>query len=165
MTHYPIKHPVIFLAFGLGSGLAPKAPGTAGSALALVFLPLLACLGWWGSAIFIVVAAIFGVWLCGQAAHILGVHDHASIVWDEFVGQWLALFPIVGIAAINAETVVATLLAFALFRLFDIKKPWPISWCDQHLEGGLGIMLDDIIAGLVAGGVLWGIMVSGFWPF
>ncbi len=155
MNPYPIRHPVIFLAFGLGSGLSPKAPGTAGSALALLFFPLLAAAGFWGYLGITVAAALAGIWLCGRAAHMLGVHDHAGIVWDEFVGQWLALLPLVATAAWDGATVLNLLLGFIAFRVLDIAKPWPISWCDRHLEGGFGIMFDDVLAGLAAGGVMW----------
>lgn len=155
MALYPIKNPVIFLAFGLGSGLSPKAPGTAGSALALVFFPVLVALGLWGSIALIVIASLFGFWLCGKAADILKVHDHEAIVWDEFVGQWISLLPLVAGAAWQPSTYVGVALAFLLFRFFDILKPWPISWCDHNLKGGFGIMVDDILAGLAAGGVLW----------
>lgn len=162
MAQYPIKNPIIFLAFGLGSGLSPKAPGTAGSALSLVFFPLLCMLGLWGSVAFIVVATLFGFWLCGKAADILKVHDHSAIVWDEFVGQWIALLPLLASATWNIQTYVGVILAFILFRFFDILKPWPISWCDKHLEGGFGIMVDDLLAGIAAGGILW-FIVSKNW--
>jgi phosphatidylglycerophosphatase A len=162
MAQYPIKNPIIFLAFGLGSGLSPKAPGTAGSALSLVFFPLLCILGLWGSVAFIVVATLFGFWLCGKAADILKVHDHSAIVWDEFVGQWIALLPLLASATWNIQTYVGVILAFILFRFFDILKPWPISWCDKHLEGGFGIMVDDLLAGIAAGGILW-FIVSKNW--
>ncbi len=162
MPPYPIKNPIIFLAFGLGSGLSPKAPGTAGSALALVFFPVLVTLGLWGSIGLIVAASIFGVWLCGKAADILKVHDHSAIVWDEFVGQWLSLLPLLAIADWNTATYIGILLAFVLFRIFDILKPWPISWCDKNLHGGLGIMFDDVLAGLAAGGLMWLIVDAGW---
>ena len=165
MSSYPIKNPIIFLAFGLGSGLSPKAPGTAGSALALVFFPLLVALGLWGSIALIVVASVFGIWLCGKAADILQVHDHEAIVWDEFVGQWLSLLPLVASAAWQPSTYVGVVLAFILFRFFDILKPWPISWCDKNLHGGFGIMIDDILAGLAAGGVLWFITSQNWLAF
>jgi phosphatidylglycerophosphatase A len=165
MAQYPIKNPIIFLAFGLGSGLSPKAPGTAGSALALVFFPLLCMLGLWGSVAFIVAAALLGFWLCGKAADILKVHDHAAIVWDEFVGQWIALLPLLASAAWNTQTYVGIVLAFVLFRFFDILKPWPISWCDKHLEGGFGIMVDDLLAGIAAGGILWFIVSKNWLAF
>lgn len=164
MPQYPIRNPVIFLAFGLGSGLSPKAPGTAGSLLSLLFFPVLAALGLWGSVALIVAAAIFGVWLCGRAAEILGVHDHEGIVWDEFVGQWMTLLPLLGGAAWDGATVLNVMLGFILFRVFDILKPWPISWCDKHLEGGFGIMFDDVLAGAAAGGCVW-LLAYNHWLF
>lgn len=161
-TPYPIKHPIIFLAFGLGSGLSPKAPGTAGSALSLLFFPLLVALGLWGSIALIIIASLFGIWLCGAAADILKVHDHEAIVWDEFVGQWITLLPIIATAAWNAQTLLEVIAGFILFRFFDILKPWPISWCDHHLQGGFGIMFDDVLAGFAAGGVLWLVTYNGW---
>ncbi|HLR87276.1 MAG TPA: phosphatidylglycerophosphatase A [Wenzhouxiangella sp.] len=136
-----------FLAFGFGSGLAPVAPGTAGSvaavlpALALIKLPL----PW--LALFLVAAFAFGVWLCGRTGRRLGVHDHSGIVFDEFVGMWLVL-------AFVPASAVWWLAAFAAFRLFDIVKPWPIGWLDRRIGGGLGVMLDDVLAAIYALAVL-----------
>lgn len=161
---YPIRNPIVFFAFGLGSGLAPKGPGTAGSAVALLFFPLLTAVSLPMALAIIAVASVLGVWLCGRAAEILGVHDHSSIVWDEFVGQWLTLVPLFGHSAWDMASLANVLIGFGLFRLFDIAKPWPISWCDRHVHGGLGIMLDDILAGVLAGGVLWGLFSKG-WLF
>jgi phosphatidylglycerophosphatase A len=92
----------------------------------------------------VVLAAIIGISICGVAAERLGVHDHGGIVWDEFVGLWIAM-------AFLPPTYVSLALGFVLFRLFDIIKPWPISWLDKHVGGGLGIMIDDVVAGLAAG--------------
>ncbi|MFT0212599.1 phosphatidylglycerophosphatase A [Pseudomonas sp. F1_0610] len=136
-----------FLAFGLGSGLAPKAQGTWGSVVGLAFVPFLFLLPLWAYAAIIVLASIFGIWLCDKVSKDLGVHDHNSIVWDEFVGVWITLF--------CAPTgFVWLLVGFVLFRFFDILKPWPIGWADRKVHGGLGIMLDDIIAGVLAAAVL-----------
>ena len=88
-------------------------------------------------------ATAFGVYIWHVAAEKLGVHDHGGIVWDEFAGLWLALFALPG-------GFWWPLLGFALFRLFDIWKPFPISWFDSQVKGGLGIMVDDIIAGSFA---------------
>ncbi|MDZ7789570.1 MAG: phosphatidylglycerophosphatase A [Xanthomonadales bacterium] len=128
-----------FLAFGFGSGLAPFAPGTAGSlaaiplALPLVYLPLPA-------AIAVIAAAFaFGVWLCGRVGRRLGVHDHSGIVFDEFVGLWLVLVLVPFHWA-------WWLAAFAVFRIFDAAKPWPIGWFDRRVHGGFGVMLDDVLA-------------------
>ncbi len=154
MSPINIKHPVLFLAFGFGSGLSPKAPGTMGSLLALPLFFLLTLLPLWAYWAVLVLATVAGIWLCGRAAQLLGVHDHAGIVWDEFVGQWLALTVLLPVAAWSWSTVAWVALGFGLFRLFDILKPWPISWCDEHVHGGFGIMIDDILAGILAGLVL-----------
>ena len=132
-----------WLAFGLGSGLSPKAPGTVGSALALIFYIPLSHLPALAYAIAVIVAFAFGIWLCEETSRDLGEHDHGGIVWDEFVGIWLTLF-----MAPPEWTWVVT--GFALFRLLDILKPWPIKWADKRVEGGLGIMLDDVLAGIMA---------------
>ena len=137
------RDPVLFLAFGFGSGLAPRAPGTAGTvvgvlialaALPLAPLPRMAL----GAAL---VAA--GFWLCGEAARRVGVHDHPGIVWDEIAAvYWVLLVAPAGPGW--------WALGFVLFRFFDIVKPWPIRDLDHRLRGGTGIMLDDLAAGLYA---------------
>ncbi|WNL45393.1 phosphatidylglycerophosphatase A [Dyella sp. BiH032] len=139
-----------WIACGFGSGLAPKAQGTFGSLAALLpwlllrHLPLPLYIG------IVVLAFALGVWACGIAGRALGVDDHRSLVWDEFVGQWIALVP-----ALFAPWW-AVLAGFALFRLFDVAKPWPIGWLDRRWKGGLGVMADDAVAGLFAALVLWG---------
>jgi phosphatidylglycerophosphatase A len=147
-----LASPAGWLACGLGSGLAPKAQGTFGSLAALLpwlLLRELPAYAWLG----IVVAAFaIGVWACDVAGRILGVADHRSIVWDEFVGQWIALLP----ALLAPWWAVAA--GFVLFRLFDVWKPWPIGWFDRRVKGGLGVMLDDVIAGLFAAVVLFPIL-------
>ncbi|MCK0165022.1 phosphatidylglycerophosphatase A [Marinobacter sp. S6332] len=138
-----LKNPVHLLAFGFGSGAAPRAPGTWGS---LAAIPL-----WYGFAwlppiaywAIVALAFVLGVWLCGKTASDLKVHDHGGIVWDEFVGMWIALglFP---------DQIYGVLSAFLVFRFFDVLKPWPINWLDERLPGGLGIMVDDVVAGVMA---------------
>ena len=142
-----LRQPVHFLALGFGSGLAPVAPGTFGSlvglALALVALHL-------GFAVAIgatVVVTVAGFWICGESARRLGVHDHPGIVWDEVAGMMITM-----LAA--PRTWWGLLLAFGLFRLFDIWKPWPIREIDHGMRGGAGIMLDDVMAGFLAAIVL-----------
>lgn len=154
MSKPDLRHPVLLLAFGFGSGLAPKAPGTMGSLLALPFFALLAGLSLPVYLGVLVLTGLAGIWICGRAAAMMGVHDHEGIVWDEFVGQWLTLVVLVPVSSWNLTTLVWVALGFSLFRLFDIWKPWPIRWCDEHVHGGLGIMLDDLLAGVVAGVVL-----------
>ena len=82
-------------------------------------------------------------YICGRAANKLGVHDHAGIVWDEFVGLWVAM-------AFLPSTLASVICGFVLFRFFDIVKPWPIGWLDKKMHGGVGIMIDDIVAGFFA---------------
>lgn len=120
-----------------------KAPGTWGTLAAIPFYLFMADLAW-PLYLGIVLAAFFaGIYICEKTANDLGVHDHGGIVWDEFVGLWIALF-----LAPTGWLWVA--LGFGLFRLFDILKPWPISWLDKKLSGGFGIMIDDVLAGAFA---------------
>ena len=138
-----LKNPVHFLALGFGSGLIPLMPGTFGS---LAALPLLIPFLWsppYALLIAAILASIVGIYLCGKTADDMQVHDHGSIVWDEVAGilltfLWIPLSPL------------TVLLGFVLFRFFDILKPWPIKPIDKYVAGGLGIMLDDIVAGLMA---------------
>ena len=140
----PFLHPVTLLATWFGSGLAPKAPGTWG---ALAALPFGLALAWLGGGVLLAVAAVLcflvGIWASARYAAALGRDDPGAVVIDEVAGQWLALVP----AALDPMLVAA---AFLAFRAFDIFKPWPASWCDRTLKGGLGIMLDDMVAGLYA---------------
>lgn len=138
-----LRNPIHLLAFGFGSGTAPRAPGTWGS---LAAIPLYFLFFWappityW---VVVAVAFLVGIWLCGRTARDLKVHDHGGIVWDEFVGMWIVL-------GIHPETFQGVLFAFLLFRLFDVLKPWPICWFDEKMPGGLGIMFDDVLAGFMA---------------
>ena len=127
-----------FLAFGFGSGLLTSAPGTMGTLAAVPIAVLLAALGisqFW----FIALTFGLGVWLCDRVSRRLGVKDYGGIVWDEMVGYWLA----VAFVPFHWGWFLA---AFILFRAFDIAKPWPISLVEESFEGGLGIMLDDVLA-------------------
>ncbi len=142
------------LAFGFGSGLSPKAPGTMGTLAAIPLWWLLAQLPLGTYLIVVLIAAVAGIVICGRAADRLGVHDHGGIVWDEFVGFWIAM-------AALPVTWQSLILGFVLFRLFDILKPWPISWLDRRVSGGFGIMIDDVIAGLAAAGVITFLTASG----
>lgn len=99
----------------------------------------------------LVLTSLAGFYICGKTSRDWGVHDHNAIVWDEFVGLWITMFLI-------PPTWVNLLLGFALFRLFDIWKPWPIRWLDRTVHGGVGIMVDDIAAGVVAWAVLFSIV-------
>ena len=138
-----LASPPLLLAFGFGSGRARKAPGTFGTLAALPFAVLLLQLPLAAYLLVVLLAALVGIWLCKVASEHLNVHDHPGIVWDEFVGLWITFI------AVPAEWY-WLLVGFCLFRLFDIAKPWPIRWLDQHVHGGLGIMIDDILAGFFA---------------
>jgi len=144
-----LSTPAGWLACGFGSGLAPVAQGTFGSLAAILPWLLLRQLSLPLNVLVIVIGFAVGVWACDVAGRALGVDDHRSLVWDEFIGQWIALLP-----ALLAPWW-AVVLGFALFRLFDVWKPWPIRYLDQHLKGGLGVMMDDVIAGVFAAIVLW----------
>lgn len=138
-----LRHPLHLLAFGFGSGAVKRAPGTVGTLAAVPLFWLMSGVGPFGYALVVTLMFIAGVWLCHITARDLGVHDHPGIVWDEFVGLLLTL-------SAAPPGAVGLVFGFLWFRLFDIWKPWPIRWFDRHVEGGLGIMLDDVIAALFA---------------
>lgn len=142
--------PVHLLAFGFGSGAAPKAPGTFGTLAAVLLYWPLSTLTTEYYLWMLILTSLVGIFLCGKTAKDLNVHDHGGIVWDEFVGFWITMF----MAPAGLTWVV---IGFVLFRFFDIIKPWPISWIDKKVSGGLGIMLDDIVAGVMAALVLQGL--------
>lgn len=140
------RTPAGWLALGLGSGLSPIAPGTAGSAMALALAWLwLQCLMWlqwpllWPSLGMIALVFVLGVLASDSVCRQLKTHDHGAVVVDEFVGQWLVLL-------LAPVTLGGWLAAFLLFRLFDISKPWPARAADRHIHGGIGVMLDDVLA-------------------
>jgi len=139
----PFRRPVQFLAFGFGSGLSPWAPGTAGTLVAVPLYWLVAdwSLPWY--TLFVLLTALLGIGICSAASRELRVHDHPGIVWDEFVGYWITLW------AIPFDWV-WMLAGFVVFRVFDIVKPWPIGYFDRNVKGGVGIMVDDILAGIMA---------------
>jgi len=142
--------PAGWLACGFGSGLAPVAQGTSGSLAALLLWLLLRELP---LPIYLAVLLIgfgAGVWACNVASRALGVADHRSLVWDEFIGQWVALLPLLVLPA----PWWAIAFGFVLFRLFDVWKPWPISWLDRRVKGGMGVMIDDVVAGVFAAAAL-----------
>jgi phosphatidylglycerophosphatase A len=151
-----LLNPVHLLALGFGSGLAPKMPGTFGT---LAALPLVVMLSYFSSfAVYLIVTilvSIVGVWICGKAAADMGVHDDSSIVWDEVAGMLITMLAV----PLSWQTL---LLGFALFRFFDILKPWPISYLDKLVDGGFGIMVDDVLAGLFAVACLHLCLVLGW---
>jgi len=146
--------PVLFLAAGFGAGLAPLAPGTAGSLVGLALYFLLAQLPAWGYGLALALASIAGIPICSGASARLGVHDHAGVVWDEIAGMLLAMLP----AAVLPAGWLAPVAGFVLFRLFDIAKPGPIGRADRTLGGGAGVMADDLLAGACAAVVLWALL-------
>ncbi|GAL06767.1 phosphatidylglycerophosphatase A [Photobacterium aphoticum] len=149
-----MNNPWHLLATGFGSGLSPIIPGTMGTLAAIPLYLLIAQLPFAVYLLIILVSAIIGIRICQKTSDDMGVHDHGSIVWDEFVGFWITM------AIAPAVTWQWVLAGFVLFRFFDMVKPWPISWLDKHVHGGFGIMVDDILAGLMAMIALWGV---GYW--
>jgi len=150
-----LTDPVHFVAFGFGTGLAPFAPGTFGSLPGMLIFWLTADLGLYVQLAIALAMAASGVWLCGESARRIGVHDHGGIVWDEIVGMYLTLL-------VAPATLLGWVLAFVAFRVMDIVKPWPIRDLDHRLGGGAGIMLDDLVAALYAVILLafWGWLVN-----
>lgn len=135
-----LAHPAHFISLGFGSGLSPKAPGTAGTLLAWLLYPLLRAP--LSEAVFLaLLVALFvvGILAAERTGRALGVADHGGIVWDEMVATWLVLL-------LTPPTLLWQAVAVALFRFFDIVKPPPVGWADRSFKGGFGVMLDDLIA-------------------
>ena len=140
---HELKDPIVFIALGLGSGLSPKAPGTAGTLLTVPLVYLLQQQSLLVYALVTLFVVLTGSWVCGYAAKKLQVHDHSGIVYDEVAGFLITMI----LAPAGWYWMLG---GFALFRFFDAVKPWPISWIDKNIHGGFGIMLDDVIAGLIS---------------
>lgn len=136
-----LRNPIHFLSFGFGSGYMPVAPGTFGTLAAIPIFLLLSQFSTFNYVVIVSVMFLAGVWLCGYTSRALGVHDHKAIVWDEVVGYLITMLMV-------PPTFLNICAGFALFRLFDIWKPWPINLLDKNVHGGLGIMLDDVVAGV-----------------
>jgi len=141
---------VYWLAVGFGSGLASRAPGTAGTLVAVPIYLLLSQLVMWQYLAIVVLLLVAGVWICDVAAREMGVHDDPSIVWDEIVGYLITMIA-------SPPGWFWVIAGFVLFRLFDILKPWPIRTVDKQMKGGTGIMLDDV----VAAGFAWVVLQIG----
>jgi phosphatidylglycerophosphatase A len=141
------RNPVHWLACGFGAGLAPKAPGTAGTLAAVPVYLLVHAAGAWFYFGFTFAAFVAGIAICGYSARRMGVSDPSAVVWDEIVGYLITM-------AVAPYGPVWMAAGFALFRLFDIWKPWPIRLLDRRIKGGFGIMLDDAVAGVFAALVL-----------
>lgn len=142
-----LKNPTLFLAFGFGFGLVKKAPGTFGTIAAIPVYLLFAQTPFWLYSALTIIVTLVGIKICDDAATLLGEHDFNGIVWDEIAGYLITMWFV-------SFSWKAVFLGFLLFRFFDILKPFPIKWIDKHVEGGFGIMLDDVLAGIFAGGVL-----------
>lgn len=142
-----LTNPIHFLALGFGSGLIAKAPGTFGSMAALPLIFVCSLLNLPIYLTITVIACVLGIYMCGKTAEDMQVHDHGAIVWDEIAGMFCVFIAI----PFSWDT---ALLGFILFRWLDIQKPLLIGWIDKRFTDGLGIMLDDIVAGLIACGLL-----------
>ena len=140
-------NPIHFFAIGFGAGASPIMPGTMGT---LVAIPIYLLMQLFPLPIYTLILAAMiciGFWLCDVADKAAGVHDHSSIVWDEIVGYLLTMWAI-------PVSWISVVLGFLLFRLFDIWKPWPISWVNDKVGGGVGVVVDDLLAGVFAWVVL-----------
>ena len=164
---------VYWLGIGLGSGLPRRAPGTWGTVGALIVAIPLLSLGFVPFLMITILACLLGNAICGRTSELMGGHDNPHIVWDEWAGMWLTLLPLSYMGIANGSfwqnftqipTILAIIIAFILFRFFDIIKPPPIGWADKKVAGGLGIMLDDIIAGVMAAAV-WVIIYTFIFSF
>jgi phosphatidylglycerophosphatase A len=143
-ARFLVAHPAHFIALGFGSGLAPKAPGTFGTLASVALYWLLALVLPPLAIAFLAIPLFFlGVWACDVTGRHLGVQDHGAMVWDEIV----AFLPL---AALASAAWWLQLVAFLLFRLFDIWKPYPIRLVERNVKGGLGVMVDDLIAAAYA---------------
>ncbi|MBV9576711.1 MAG: phosphatidylglycerophosphatase A [Gammaproteobacteria bacterium] len=137
------QRPLYFIAFGLGSGAMPFAPGTFGTLMAIPFYLLIHPLPLTIYLIFVLCFIGLSSWICEQVSREISLHDHPGMCLDEFAGFFVTM--------IHAPTGFAwILIGFLLFRLFDIWKPWPISFLDEKIHGGFGMVLDDIVAGIFA---------------
>jgi phosphatidylglycerophosphatase A len=151
----PLRHPAALLATWFGVGLIPIAPGTWGSLAALPFAWAIRSLwGATGLAIAIVIVFFAGWWAVAIVAKTSSVKDPGAVVIDEVAGQWLVLLT-------APSDPLAWVLAFLLFRIFDIWKPWPVRWADRDITGGHGVMLDDLLAAVYAALVLWVLLAIG----
>ncbi len=155
MIKVNFKDPAIWLATWFGCGLMKPAPGTWGTLGGLPFgILIYAAGGWIALLAAVIVLSLIGYWAAEKFEEQSGEHDNGAIVIDEVAGIWIALIP----AALSIPYVIA---AFLLFRFFDILKPWPISWADKKLPGALGVMADDIIAGIFAALIIAGARFAG----
>lgn len=135
------RNPIHFIAFGLGTGASPYAPGTAGTLLGIPLAWLLSGLSGWLYLTSTIALYLFGTAVCAKTAKDIGMHDHPGIVIDEIVGYLITMF----LVPVSLWTLAT---GFLVFRFFDIVKPWPIRELDQKVKGGTGMMIDDVLAGI-----------------
>ena len=136
-----ISHPLRLVAVGFGSGLVPRVPGTAGTLAAVPIFVLIGEMPTWAYVTVVLIAVALGIWACQHTTEFLQVHDHPVVVCDEIVGFLIGMTG----SPVDVSWIVA---GFVVFRFFDIVKPWPINWMDRRVPGGLGVMVDDVVAGL-----------------
>lgn len=154
-----MTNPWHLLATGFGSGLSPVVPGTMGTLASVPFYLLLAQLPLTLYIVVVIAASLIGIKICQVTSDDMQVHDHGSIVWDEFAGFWITMLivPVLQLPVFEWKWLFA---GFVLFRFFDMVKPWPIGWLDKRVHGGLGIMLDDLVAGVMSALAL---ALVGYW--
>jgi len=148
-----VSRPSLMIAFGFGTGLSRMMPGTFGTLVGIPLVLLLANQSWLVWLMAIAAAFVIGVIACDRACQYLDVHDHRGVVWDEVTGYMVTM-------ALLPADALWLIAGFFVFRFFDIVKPWPISWVDQHVHGGFGVMIDDVIAGLFGLGLLHAVRVA-----
>ena len=147
LARVKLTNPAHLFALGFGTGLSPVMPGTFGTLAAIPFILLFPYLSLSLQLLLTIAVCLVGFWLCEKTAKDMQVHDHPAIVWDEVAGMMITMLAV-------PVTVTNLVAGFLLFRLLDIAKPWPIRFFDKQVHGGVGIMLDDIIAGVFALGIL-----------
>lgn len=148
--HMLINNLCYLMATGFRSGLLSSVmPGTIGSLAAIPFWLLLIHLSKQLYLLLLMLSIYVGIYICDQTSKEICVHDHGSIVWDEFVGMWITLI------ALPANNLQWVIIGFMMFRVLDTNKPWPIRWLDRNIQNGLGIMIDDIVAGVLSASIIF----------
>jgi phosphatidylglycerophosphatase A len=142
----------VILASAGGAGFLPVAPGTWGSALAVAVFVLFSPVGFWQFGLTLVALFFLGIWSADAAERIFGRKDDRRIVIDEMAGQLVTLMPLLVLG--SSRSLAALVTGFVLFRCFDIWKPGPVRWAERRFAGGVGVMMDDLVAGILAAVVL-----------